>query len=316
MYALRLGALTGIVCALLAAAAPVHAQAVGIDARVEATVEADLAPEMPALPALDVSAPAINTGEDRSLLARSFGVDLETTARANVGSSTGSGEDAAFAAQAAAAIPEPVRAAAPGVIATVGVIALAQSFGAFRLAAVGAFALYSRLSKSELLDNKHRDKVYKLVQERPGIALTEIGATLGLGWGTTIYHLDRLERAGFVATERSGMRRCCFPVGLVPRENRASLGALQADTTRTLAEYLAGNPGATQSQVCEALGMSASAASKQVTKLETAGLLRREREWKTVHLWPAPELSGLLSPGADSRAAELTPTTMARALTA
>lgn len=188
--------------------------------------------------------------------------------------------------------------AAPVAVAAVGGLAMMELLGVARSLAVGAFAGYTRLTRAELLDNEHRDGVYKLIQEEPGIALSEIAQRSGLGWGTTVYHLDRLERAGFVASERSGVRRCFFPVGTLPKESRKGIGALKADTTRTVAAFLVERPGATQGELAEALGMSASAASKQVSKLEDAGLVRREREWKTVRLHPAPALATLLHPAA------------------
>jgi DNA-binding MarR family transcriptional regulator len=281
----------------LALAGTAHA-APDVDVRVDARADAGAplagapagAPELPSTPkeapgipplapaardalepvvALDVGAPGASaklaTGGARASSAQ--------------GDATGAGPAAAVNA-VVAAIPEPVREAAPPALAAAGLAALLQAFGGFRVAGLGAFALYSRLTRSELLDNEHRDRVYKLVQEKPGVGMTEVGERLGLGWGTVVYHLDRLEKAGFVASERAGLHRCYFPVGTVARESRAALGALKAP--------------AAQTQLCEALGLSASAASKQVSKLESAGLLRRERDWKTVHLYPAPKLPQLL----------------------
>ena len=181
----------------------------------------------------------------------------------------------------------PIPLDAPSAAVTAGGVALAL-FG---------FALYSRLARSEILDNERRDEVNKLIRESPGIALSEIAQRTGLGWGTTVYHLDRLERAGFVVSESHAGRRCYFPIGTLPREARPMLGALQQETTRSVAQFVAARPGATQTELCEGLGLSASAASKQVSKLESAGLVRREREWKTVRLHPGPALASMLSSG-------------------
>jgi predicted transcriptional regulator len=185
---------------------------------------------------------------------------------------------------------------APEAVAAVGLVALLQSLGVWRFLGLGAFALYSRLTRSELLDNQHRDRVFRLIQEKPGIGVSEIAQATGLGWGTTVYHLDRLERHSFVASERAGLHKCYFPVGTVAREARKGIGALKTDTTRSIAEFLVSKPGATQSELCSALGLSPSAASKQVSKLEQAGLVRRERDWKTVHLFPQESLGALLGP--------------------
>lgn len=183
---------------------------------------------------------------------------------------------------------------APPVLAAGGVLAVAHALGALRWLAVAGVGLYSRLARSDLLGHATRDRVHKLVQERPGIGLTELAQEVGLGWGTAVYHLDRLEKGGFVSSERIGAHRCYFPVGAIPRESRKGIGALKQDTTRTIAQLVADRPGVTQTEVCEALGMSASAASKQVSKLESAGLVRRERDWKTVRLHPQPGLRALV----------------------
>lgn len=185
---------------------------------------------------------------------------------------------------------------APEVVATAGVLALLQAMGIWRFLGLGVVGLYSRLTKSDLLDNEHRDRVYKLIQDAPGKGVSEIAKETGLGWGTTVYHLDRLERAGFVASERGGLHKCYYPVGTVRPEARKGMGALKADTTRSIAEYLLAKPGATQTELCKDLNLSPSQASKQVTKLEEAGLVRREREWKTVRLIPTEPLGALLTP--------------------
>lgn len=271
------------------------------ESRLEATSTLELAPALgaldQALAPVEAEAGALSgllaSPEVRLDLDAAGKASLEVTAQARAPaareSEPGWAESLSTGALAEAAVE-----AAPPVVATAGVLALLQAFGVWRWLGVGGFALYSRLTKSELLDNGHRDGVYKLIQERPGIGLSEIAEASGLGWGTTVYHLDRLERAGFVASERAGLHRCYFPVGLVPKEARKLLGALKADTTRSVAEFLVARPGATQTELCEALGLSASAASKQVSKLEGAGLVRREREWKTVHLFPDPALPSLL----------------------
>lgn len=193
-------------------------------------------------------------------------------------------------------LPGPVPPTQPGGLAlppAKAVVATTAVGGA--LALVG-FALYSRLSRNELLDHERRDGVFQLVRAQPGISLTDVASRTGLGWGTTVYHLDRLERAGFVTSERDGGRRRYFPVGTVPKEARPSLGALQQETTRSVASFVVERPGATQTELAEALGLTASAASKQVSKLESVGLVRREREWKTVRLHPEPKLAEMLVP--------------------
>lgn len=171
----------------------------------------------------------------------------------------------------------------------------ATAAGGAALLLVG-LGLYSRLARGQLLDHERRDAVYKLVQGGPGISLTDIAQRTGLGWGATVYHLERLEKGGFLSSEKSGAKRCFFPVGAVARDARAPLATLREEQLRVVATYVHERPGTTQGEMADALGISASAASKQVTKLESAGLVLREREWKTVRLLPGPKLAELLQP--------------------
>ena len=188
--------------------------------------------------------------------------------------------------------PPEVQAAAAGGAA----ILLAERAGLGRLAAMALAALYSRLRPSQLLDHERRDRVVQLVRERPGIGPSEIAAALGTGWGVTTYHLDRLERAGLVTSQRVGQHRCYFLPGAVPRDAQGSVGLFRVDTTRRVAQLVRERPGIAQRDLAATLGLSASATSKQVSRLEAAALVRRESDGDGLRLYPEPSLSGALAP--------------------
>ena len=179
---------------------------------------------------------------------------------------------------------------APSAAATVGGLALAwlllEKLGAAR----ALVALYFRVQPGELLEHERRERVLTLVRERPGIGPSEIAQDLGTAWGVTSYHLDRLERAGLVASQRVGHHRCYFLPGAVPREQQRTVGLFRADTTRRVAELVARRPGIGQSQLCSELGLSASAASKQLARLVATGLVRREGDRSGMRLYPEPSL--------------------------
>lgn len=152
-------------------------------------------------------------------------------------------------------------------------------------------ALYFRVQPGELLEHERRERVITLVRDRPGIGPSDIAHELGTGWGVTSYHLDRLERAGLVASQRVGHHRCYFLPGAVPREQQRTVGLFRADTTRRIAQLVAKCPGIAQSQLCQELGLSASAASKQLSRLEAASLVRREANGGALRLFPTATLS-------------------------
>lgn len=162
-------------------------------------------------------------------------------------------------------------------------------------ALAGAFAaLYLRVQPSELLENERRERVVRLVRERPGIGPQDIASSLGTGWGVTSYHLDRLERAGILTSQRVGHHRCYFVPGALPREQQRNAGLFRAQTARRVAELIARRPGLTQGQLATELGLSASAMSKQVARLASSGLLRREPGQEGIRLYPEPAMTGML----------------------
>lgn len=301
----------GIALATLALLIAPHAGAAeGLDLRVDAQLDKPgAAPEKAqSFPVASVETPHLEDGPGGDLIEATGFRAAATTPQDGLGFKAEAGADprSPFSPERIIDTVGPaVEQNGPAAAATVGLVALLQAFGVWRFVGLGAVGLYSRLTKSELLDNQHRDNVYKMIQQAPGMALSEVSHKSGLGWGTTVYHLDRLEKGGFIASERLGMHKCFFPVGTVARETRKSIGALKTDMTRNIATYLASTPGATQSDLCKALHLSPSAASKQVTKLEEAGLIRRERDWKTVHLYPQEALHALVTPAGSAPNAAL-----------
>lgn len=200
---------------------------------------------------------------------------------------------AATTGSAASILPPAPPAEVQAVAASALVWILLEKLGLGR-AAVGAIALlYSRLAPNELLDHDRRERVVALVRSRPGVGPQEIGQTLGMNWGVTSYHLDRLEGAGLLVSQRIGQHRCYFVPGAMPRDAQAQVGLFRGDTTRRVAQLVREKPGIGQSELAAALGLSASATSKQVSRLETAELVRREASGNGMRLFPQPALEAL-----------------------
>lgn len=200
-------------------------------------------------------------------------------------------------AQAAPPAPEPARATDPvaTVAGTVLLWIILEKLGAARAIGAAFAALYFRVQPNELMENARRERVVGLIRARPGIGPTEIADALGTGWGVVSYHLDRLERAGFITSQRVGHHRCYFLPGAVPRDEQRTRGMFRVETTRRIAVLVTEKPGLTQSELCGQLGLSASAASKQLSRLEAASLVRREAGNGGTRVYPAPTLATVLA---------------------
>ncbi|HVL48547.1 MAG TPA: winged helix-turn-helix transcriptional regulator [Candidatus Thermoplasmatota archaeon] len=168
---------------------------------------------------------------------------------------------------------------------------LAWNGGFARFAFVG---LYSRIAPSALLDNAVRERVLAAIKAKPGITIKEITTTCGIGWGTAVYHLDRLEGGKFVTSEKHLTFRRFFAVGDVAAGDRLAVSVLRTATAGRLARYVLERPGSAQKEVCEGLGMGPSLAHKHLARLEEAGLVRKAREGASVRYFPQPALEGLV----------------------
>lgn len=160
-----------------------------------------------------------------------------------------------------------------------------------------AMPLYSRLRRSELLDNAVRERIHRTVQAHPGVSIIQVCRATKVGWGTAVYHLQRLERDRMIVSRRDGQYRRFFLNGHAPEAGSVDLAgrALAHPLAARVAGFVQANPGAAQKDVCVALGISPPLASKWLGRLLEAGLLTSQREWKLVRYAPTAALEQALA---------------------
>jgi DNA-binding MarR family transcriptional regulator len=213
------------------------------------------------------------------------------------GGDEGSDEEEDQAEPEPTPLPEPEETAAPAGLAVLG----AAAYAAFRWRYLlgGLFApLYSRLSRDELLENETRCQLHDLIEDEPGLSTQELCDRVDAGWGNTVYHLQRLEQAGFVTSEKKGHHRRFYKNGDVGLDDIEALGVLKNDNANKIARYLVDEPGAKQKDVCEALDISPSLAHKWISRMEEQDLVDSEREWRSKHYEPDDRLERLVQQAA------------------
>lgn len=158
-----------------------------------------------------------------------------------------------------------------------GLAWLAKRFGFLSL-----LPLYTRLAPSQMLDNEARHKVYDHVRAHPGAHPSAIADALGLGWGTVVYHLARLEESKLVATKTANHRKCYFATGSeLGSDARAAVAAMSHDKAKLIVTAVRAAPGITQKELATRVGMSQALASWHVKRLVTSGVLLASREGRS-----------------------------------
>ena len=124
----------------------------------------------------------------------------------------------------------------------------------------------------------------RLVQEYPGLHLRELARQLDLDVRAAQYHLNRLEKAGYVTVLRFGRFKRYFPRRekdqgeIVDRQDKRLLGHLRNSISLSLVVHLISFGPTRLADLSDKVEISPSRASFHLRKLEKAGIVVRRKE--------------------------------------
>lgn len=157
---------------------------------------------------------------------------------------------------------------------------LAVPFEIICSAGVLAFLGY-RTSRCPL-DNKKRSRIYACIRDHPGIAPMEIARITGINRGTTRYHLSRLREAGLVSILHRDGRVGYFRSGDYDTAEKVVHLHLRNDLRRQILGLLLEEPGVTQSEVADTIGVARSTVAWHMRRLVADGLVGANRDGRMV----------------------------------
>lgn len=158
-----------------------------------------------------------------------------------------------------------------------------------------AVPLFSRIERSELLDNPVRARVHEVVTQDPGLSLSEVRARTGIAWGTAVHHLRRLENHGMVVSVTQLAHRRYFAADSPAASQRTAVAVVMHPTARRIAQLVSQRPGIDQTGICNALGLNNPAASKHLQQFAAQGLVLVERDGRSRLYRPTGALHSALS---------------------
>lgn len=127
--------------------------------------------------------------------------------------------------------------------------------------------------------SENRKRIFKCIQNDPGVHLRKICKDLELGMGDTQYHLNWLEKSGQIKSRRINLHRHYYSVAL-PEKDEVIIAFLRKETARDILIYLIENPGSTQSDIVNFKHFSAPTISWHMSRLIDSGIIIGKREGK------------------------------------
>lgn len=167
-----------------------------------------------------------------------------------------------------------------------GTVAIAATeVGRYKaLKLLAAVPLFSRFEKDEVLDHNRREQLYQYIKNNPGPSFSDLRRILELSNGTLVHHLRILESQEFVKPVRDGFRTRFYVRGprIVPT-------TYLTRTQHTILDAIQSNPGVTQKQLSQILGLPRESLFYHTRKLETVGKLRVAKDGKWRRYFPNAE---------------------------
>jgi len=174
----------------------------------------------------------------------------------------------------------------PGMVAyaphiTVGITILgavlygATEPGKYRFALL-AIPLYMKLKKEDMLDQFTRGRIYEVVETFPGEHYNFIKKKLGLQNGTLTYHLEMLEKCGYIKSVKKGMYRCFYPRKMTIPEDCGSTRKL-TEVRKYILRVIEDSPGISQKDIAGNLNLTSATINYHLGILIEEGFVESKR---------------------------------------
>jgi predicted transcriptional regulator len=137
--------------------------------------------------------------------------------------------------------------------------------------------------KGNLLDLETRRRIYRYIQDNPGIHLRGLSRELDMPLGTVEYHLHQMERNQLLSSREEGRFKAFFVAEGMDRRDKDILYYVRQEMPRRIVLHLLEHPGATHTELCDTLPVGASTVSFHLKKLMAAGLVAEEKSGRRKH---------------------------------
>jgi predicted transcriptional regulator len=128
--------------------------------------------------------------------------------------------------------------------------------------------------------NENTQKVLQFIQENPGCHMRWIKKDLNMSMGSVRYHLNVLEQAGRIVSEKENLKKFYFPIGSFQTFERNLLKILNQDTAREIILFIIERRNPTQTDIVNSVKISHATANWHLTRLVILGIIYEEKDGK------------------------------------
>lgn len=137
-----------------------------------------------------------------------------------------------------------------------------------------------------VLDNERRKMVFEYISENPGRSIEEIASGLNLKRDTLRYHVKRLNQGNYIVIENTDNTKRIFPNHMTYTDlERRVISICHNPTQLKIISLISNYPGIRNSELKDELGISKSAVSWHINRLENAGILSCRKSGRAKHYY-------------------------------
>ena len=144
----------------------------------------------------------------------------------------------------------------------------------FLLLSLLTVPLYTKMERSDILNQSTRNDIYTQVATKPGVNYSAIKSKLALGTSSLVYHLEVLEREGYIRSKKEMGRKMFFPRSTVTPSDPLSSILPPSPIQEKIIGYLKEKGQRTRKEIEEALSLKRQTVSYSIRNLERKGLVK------------------------------------------
>jgi predicted transcriptional regulator len=128
--------------------------------------------------------------------------------------------------------------------------------------------------------DENSNRILLHIKENPGCYLRQIKNDLHLSMGSIQYHLNKLENGGRITSQRSGLHKHYFPIGVFNDNEKEIMRFLTLETSREIIMFITeqGNP--TQTDIVKKIDISSSSINWHLQRMLNSKLIEEIKDGK------------------------------------